>query len=58
MKKNQVTYFEAICKDKTVQHYTKNTEDFENWVKILKDLDPTTQINYIAYLDGTTKILK
>jgi hypothetical protein len=50
----QVRYFEAIYKGKLEQHYTKDTEDFENWISILNHFDKNLKITYTAYDDGST----
>lgn len=51
----QVTYFEAMYHGGIEQHYTKNTEEFENWMAILKHFDTSAHATYIAYDDGTTE---
>lgn len=51
----QVTYFEATYQGGIAKHYTKDTEDFNNWVSTFKSLDPETEVIYIAYSDGTTE---
>lgn len=51
----QVRYFEAMYHGAIEKHYTKDTADFENWIKTLKFFDTATTVTYIAYDDGTTE---
>ena len=50
----QVRYFEAMYLGAITKHYTKDTEDFVQYVNLLKLFDTSMSITYISYDDGST----
>ena len=45
----KVKYFKVIYKGMEESHYTKNTADFYDWLRLFTKFDPNVRVTYIEF---------
>lgn len=52
MKSLEVRYFKVVFKGMIESHFAKSTEDFYDWLRLFKEIDPNTRVAYIEFENG------